>query len=175
MRGAWGGTTSYTERYCLAGCDDPQLAARALQLDAKSQELAKLQEIIAQTRAKQNELDEQKSALLKKQTELDRMTQTLERTQQQQEAASRQASSSAQKSAEAVKLLNADIELAKARARELDAIKTSLLRKQEELNALRDTLAAQQASIELKSKEVQTRSIEQPAEKKKPIAIIPTF
>lgn len=168
-------TTSYTERYCLAGCDDPQTAARDVQLNAKSQELEKLQEIIAQTKAKQSELDEQKQALLRKQTELDRMTQTLEHTQQQQEAASKQASTSAQKNAEAVKTLNADIELANAKARELDAIKASLLKKQEELNVLRDTLTAQQASIELKTREVQTRNVEKPAEKKKPIAIIPTF
>ncbi|WP_342113427.1 caspase family protein [Pseudoduganella sp. OTU4001] len=169
-------TTSYTERYCLAGCDDPQLAARQLQLNAKSQELEKLQEIIAQTKAKQNELDQQKSALLQKQNELERMTQTLERTQQQQqEAANKQATTTAQKNAEAVRSLNADIEQANAKARELDVIKASLLKKQDELNNLRDTLNAQQAAIERQAKDVQTRSVEKPAEKKKPITIIPTF
>jgi uncharacterized caspase-like protein len=62
-------TSSYTERFCMAGCgerqagDSPAAAARA--------ELEHLQDSLAAARASQAALDEQHSALLKKQAELE--------------------------------------------------------------------------------------------------------
>lgn len=156
-------TTSYTDRYCMAGCVETPLVTGDPQVASKTQELKALQEMIVQTKAKQAELDEQKTALLKKQTEIDQIKLGVERTQQQ-------------RSAEA-KAIDADIDQARSKALELEAIKTTLLKKQEELNQMRDALNAQQASIEMKNKEIQTRKIEAPPDpkSKRPIIIIPSF
>lgn len=157
-------TTSYTERYCLAGCIDKPLVTGDPQMASKSQELAALQEMITQTKAKQAELDEQKAALLKKQSEIDQIKLGVERTQQQKKSAEVQA-------------INADIDQARSKALELEAIKATLLKKQEELNQMRDALIAQQASIELKNKEIQTRKINPPSDSKpkRPVIIVPSF
>ncbi len=156
-------TTSYAERYCLTGCTD-QLA-NAPQIDAKSRELNTLQQLIAQSKAKQAELDQQRMSLLKTQQELDQLKLSVD---------GKQASAGVQKKAEA-DALNADIEAAKAKARELDAIKSTLLKKQQELNGLRQALASQQASVEPAGKEVMTRKIEPPPTPKQPITIVPSF
>lgn len=158
-------TTSYTERYCLAGCTDAPLAASAPQLDAKTQEVDTLQQLIGQAKAKQTELDEQKNALLKKQGEVDQLRQSVERTQ---------AGQAAQDAAQ-VKRLNEEIAQATARTQELDAIKAVLQRKQQELDQSRDRLAQQQASIELQDKAIQTRKIDPPPPRKKRATIVPTF
>jgi uncharacterized caspase-like protein len=156
-------TTSYSERYCLTGCTD-QAASEAL-LSSKSNEVDSLQRMITQSKAKQVELDEQRNALLKTQQELDKLQQSVD---------SKQNSAGARKQAEA-DAINADIELAKAKGEELDAIKAALLKKQEELNKLRKALATQQASVEPPVKEVQTRKIEPPPPPKQPITIVPSF
>jgi hypothetical protein len=156
-------TTSYSERYCLTGCTD-QAASDAL-LTSKSSEVDSLQRMIAQSKAKQTELDEQRNALLKTQQELDKLQQSVD---------GKQNSAGARKQAEA-DAINADIELAKAKGEELDAIKASLLKKQEELNKLRKALVTQQASVEPPIKEVLTRKVEPPPPPKQPITIVPSF
>lgn len=57
----------------------------------------------------------------------------------------------------------------------LDAKENALLKKEQELNKIRDALAAQQAGIEVKNKELRTREIEAPQEKKKTVPIIPAL
>lgn len=156
-------TTSYSERYCLTGCTD-QPASDAL-LTSKTQEVDSLQRMIAQSKAKQAELDEQRHSLLKTQEELDKLRQSVD---------SKQNSAGAQKKAEA-DALNADIELARAKGQELDAIKASLLKKQEELNQLRKALATQQANVEPPNKEVLTRKVAPPPPPRQPITIVPSF
>ena len=156
-------TTSYSERYCFTGCTDQ--AANKAMLSSKSQELDSLQQMIATSKAKQAELDEQRDALLKAQSELDKLRDSVD---------TKQTSASARKKAEA-DAINADIELAKAKGEELDAIKKALLKKQEELNQLRKALGTQQASAEPASNDIITRKIEPPPPPKQPITIVPSF
>jgi uncharacterized caspase-like protein len=153
-------TSSYSDRFCLTGCTD-QAANNAL-LTSKAQEVESLERMIAQSKARQAELDQQRNALLKKQQELDKLQQSVD---------SKQNNADARRQANAI---SADIQQARAKGEELDAIKASLLKQQQELDKLRKAMATQQASMP-PNKEVQTRKVEPPPPPKQPITIVPSF
>ena len=154
-------TTSYADRYCLAGCNDGTLAAGDGQ---KAGGLDQLQLALAQTRAKQQELDEQKAALLKKQEEIERIKATLQ--QAQARPAPRQ---------DGMESINASIASSSDKLAELEKMKNALLKKQAELNAIRDLLSAQQAAIDAQQGDLRSRRIDVPDNTKKPVTIVPAF
>lgn len=147
-------TSSYTEKYCLAGCFDQQHVKNdsdaSEQLKARQLELERLQISIAKTKEKQTELEEQQEVLGKKKIEL-------ENKQKQLNA------------------VTADIRSYEIKMNELEASKKTLLSKQNELNAIRERLSSQQADIEAKKKEIQSRTIEPPKKEKKQPIMIPAF
>jgi uncharacterized caspase-like protein len=65
-------TTSYSDKFCLAGCAVSTIA-NAGQLRQKAAELSNLQLTIAETVAQQAELEQQKAALLKQREEISRI------------------------------------------------------------------------------------------------------
>jgi uncharacterized caspase-like protein len=154
-------TTSFSGKFCLAGCGDKRVASDA-ELNSKAAELDKLQAAIAQTKAKQQELAEQKAALLKKQAELDTLRTSVERDPAQQQ--------------NAVASVNAELNASAAKLAEMDNMKAALLQKQLELSKILDRLAVQQAGIDDRNKEIRMRKIEVPEEeKKKQLNILPVF
>jgi hypothetical protein len=149
-------TTSYADKFCMAGCADKLPGGSDRNVAVKALE-SELQFTISQTKAKQLELETQKAALLKKQEELENIKLNLAKSQAQ--AASDGANSS----------------MVTARLSELENMKRALLQKEQELNKTRDALFVQQAGIDAKDKEIRTRKIEAPEETKKQITIIPAF
>lgn len=164
-------TTSYADKYCLAGCSDRPPVADGAARQAKAEELDALQATIAQTKAKQLELDAQKTALLKKQTELDALEANLKSTAARQAERAQPVSAGVQGKGEA----DAQINASAAKLQEMEALKTALLKKQEELRKLGETLSVQQAGIDVKNKEIRTRAVEVKEETKKPLPIVPVF
>jgi hypothetical protein len=154
-------TTSYADKFCLAGCADKSPAGHDKNMAVKALE-SELQFTISQTKAKQIELETQKAALLKKQEELDIIKLNLAKSQVQRnsgEAGSDGANSG----------------LVAAKLSELENMKRALLQKEQELNKTRDALSVQQAGIDVKDREIRTRKIEPPEDTKKPINIVPAF
>lgn len=164
-------TISYTDKYCLAGCTDRALAADGAARHAKAEELDTLQATIAQTKAKQLELDEQKAALLKKQAELAALEANLKSAAALQAERAQSGRAGIQGKGEA----DAQISASAAKLQEMEALKTALLNKQEELKKLGEMLSVQQAGIDVKNKEVRTRAVEVKEETKKPLPIVPVF
>jgi uncharacterized caspase-like protein len=161
-------TTSFSGKFCLAGCGDKRVAGDA-ELNAKAAELDKLQAAIAQTKAKQDELAEQKAALLKKQAELDKLRTSVEHAQ-----IGKGRDPAQQKSA--VASVNAELNASAAKLAEMESMKAALLQKQLELSKILDTLAVQQAGIDDRNKEIRMRKVEVPEEeKKKQLNILPVF
>lgn len=58
---------------------------------------------------------------------------------------------------------------------ELEAVRTGLLKKQEEVDRMRQALAAQQATLDARNKEIQTRAIQVPEKAAPPVNIVPAF
>lgn len=165
---------TYTDKYCLAGCSDRSLAADGAARNTRSQELDTLQATIAQAKAQQLELDAQKTALLKKQAELDAMEANLKNSASRQAERDKPGRAGATGKAEA-DALNAQIDASAAKLQEMEAMKAALLKKQEELKTLGETLSVQQAGIDVKNKEIRTRAVEVKEEKKKPLPMVPVF
>jgi uncharacterized caspase-like protein len=164
-------TISYTDKYCLAGCTDRPLVADGAARHAKAEELDALQATIAQTKAKQLELDTQKAALLKKQAELDALEANLKSAAALQAERAQPGRAGIQGKGEA----DAQISASAAKLQEMEALKTALLKKQEELKKLGEMLSVQQAGIDVKNQEVRTRAVEVKEETKKPLPIVPVF
>lgn len=160
-------TTSFSGKFCLAGCADKRVAGDA-ELTAKAAELDRLQAAIAQTKIKQEELAEQKAALLKKQAELDKLRSSVEAAQ-----AGKGRDPAQQKNA--VATVNAELNASAAKLAEMDAMKAALLQRQLELSKILDSLAVQQAGIDDRDKAIRMRKIEVPEEKKKQLNILPAF
>ncbi|MEJ7808402.1 MAG: caspase family protein [Telluria sp.] len=148
-------TSSYADKYCVAGCGDTRLAGANGQLSAA--ELAKLQRSLAQTRATQLELEQQKTALTNKQAELDAMRARLERAPGSDTAA-----------------LDSTLNASAAKLQELENMKHALLKKQQELDALRQSLSARSAAAP-DERAVQTRKVDAPDDKAKQMSIVPSF
>lgn len=62
-------TSSYTDKFCMAGCADHKAAVAGAHVMSQG-ELKQLQESLAEARARQAELEEQKGVLLRQQAEL---------------------------------------------------------------------------------------------------------
>lgn len=168
-------TMSFTQKFCMAGCTDAPSRPDAAQLAASTAELGKLQATIAETKAKQAELDSQQALLLKKRAELDALRQGLESVESRKEELQRRQAEVAQRERELEKL-NADIKASTDKFNELEAVRMSLQRKQEEVDQMRKNLALQQAKIEAENKELATRAIKPPPEKKAPpVTVVPSF
>lgn len=149
-------TSSYAEKFCLAGCGDHQALAAGSQKPMSAAELERLQRSLAETRARQLELEEQKTALMKKQAEIDGLRQGLERAPKSDTAA-----------------LDSSLNASAAKLQELENMKNSLLKKQRELDALRQSLSSQQNSAAEGA--VRTRKVEMPEDKARQMSIVPSF
>jgi uncharacterized caspase-like protein len=167
-------TTSYSERYCLAGCGDKDFAVDDAQLKAKALELDRLQLTITQTKNKQVELEQQTDALLKKQSEIDKLKTDIDNAQSRHQELDQQNRELAQKRGE-LAAINARINSSVATLNELETTKSALLKKQEELNKMRQMLSVQQATIDAKDREIRTRAIQSPDNQKQPLMIPPAF
>jgi uncharacterized caspase-like protein len=167
-------TTSYADKYCMAGCGDKDFAVADEQIKAKTLELDRLQLTITQTRNKQLELEQQKDALLKKQSEIDKLKTDIGNAQSRNQEMDKQNRELALKREELAGI-NAKINSSVATLNELETIKSALLKKQEELNKMREMLSIQQATIDEKNKEIRTRAIENPDKAKPQLMIVPAF
>ena len=171
-------TSSYTEKYCLMGCQDKKslkVDEQSAEMKEKQAELDRLKISIAQTKEKQKELEDQKNELLRKQGEIDKMKAILENTQNQQGELDKKRQDLLQKQKE-IDSIETSIHASAARLNELDAEKKALLLKQNELNKILEELSAQQDSINSKKKDIQSRIIEEKNREKKPKSIIiPAF
>ena len=149
-------TSSYAEKFCLAGCDEQQALAAGSQKPLNAAELDRLQRSLAETRARQLELEEQKTALLQKQAEIDSLRQGLARAPKTDTAA-----------------LDSSLNASAAKLQELENMKNSLLKKQRELDSLRQSLSSQQNSAAEGA--VRTRKVEMPEDKARQMSIVPSF
>lgn len=167
-------TTSYADRYCLADCGDRDFAVDEAQIKARALELDRLQLTITQTRNKQQELEQQKAALLKKQSEIEKLNLDIATAQSRNQELDKQNRELAQKREE-LAAINARINSSVATLHELEATKGALLGKQEELNKMRQIVFIQQATIDAKDKEIRTRAVPAPAPEKPPMIVVPAF
>lgn len=169
-------TMSFTDKFCLAGCADAAAAQAASDelLKAKTTELNRLQATIAETRAKQAELDVQQALLLKKRAELDTLRHGLENVESKQEELQRRHAEVAQRERELAKL-SADIKISSDKFNELETLRLGLLKKQDEVDQMQRSLALQQASIDAGNKEIATRGVKPPEKKPPPITVVPAF
>ncbi len=167
-------TSSYAEKFCLAGCDEGMAARQEALVKTRTAELSRLETTIAATKAKQVELDAQQSLLAKKRAELDALSSSLESVQSRQDELERRRIQVAQRERELDKI-GADIKASTSQLNDLETVRLSLLKKQEEVDRMRKSLAVQQAKIEETNKEIQTRSIVLPEKKPKPVDVLPAF
>lgn len=167
-------TMSFADRFCMAGCADPAPPVEDAQLKAKTLELNRLQVAIAETKAKQEELDAQQALLLKKRAELDALKQGLTDVESKQEVLQRRRAEVSQRERELDKL-SADIKNSTDKYNELEAIRLSLQKKQEEVDQMRKSLALQQANIDAANKEIATRAVKPQEKKAPPVTVVPTF
>jgi uncharacterized caspase-like protein len=167
-------TTSFADKFCLAGCADAAPAPDDGLLKAKTAELARLQATIAETRAKQVELDSQQALLLKKRAELDALRQGMENVESKQEALQRRQAEVTQRERE-LDRLNADIKTSTDKFNELETVRLGLVKKQEEVEQMRKSLALQQARIDASKDEIATRAITPPKKKDPPVVVVPAF
>lgn len=166
-------TMSYADRFCLAGCADGAARQEAL-VKSRTAELSRLESTIARTRAKQAELDAQQSLLAKKRGELDALSHGHASDQSKQQESEQYRAMVAQREQELDKL-NADIKASTGQLSELEALRADLLKKQDEVDHMRRSLAVQQASLDAKTKEIQTRSLPVPDKPAPPVNIVPAF
>jgi hypothetical protein len=167
-------TVSFTEKFCLAGCDDGVTARQAELFKEKNAELSRLEASIADTKAKQVEVDTQQAALVKKRAELERLSQGLENTQLKQEEVARQRAILAQRELELTKL-RTDIKTSTDQLVQLESVRANLMKKQDEVDRMRKSLTVQQASIDAAAKDIQTRAIRVPEQTAQPLTIVPAF
>lgn len=167
-------TTSFADRYCLADCGDRDFAVDEEQMKARALELDRLQFTITQTKNKQQELEQQKAALLKKQNEIDKLNTDIAAAQTRNQELDKQNRELAQKREE-LAAINARINSSVATLNELEATKVALLKKQDELNKMREIVSIQQATIDAKDKEIRTRAVKAPANEKPPMIVVPAF
>lgn len=167
-------TISFTERFCFGGCTDAAPRPDDGQLAARTAELNKLQATLAETRAKQAELDSQQALLLKKRAELDALRQGLDTVTSKQEELQRRQAEVSRRERELDKL-NADIKASTEKFKELEAVRLSLQKKQEEVEQMRKSLAIEQAKIEATNREIATRAVKPPEKAAPPITVVPAF
>jgi len=165
---------SYADKFCMAGCGPRPPAQDDELLKAKTTELNRLQATIAETKAKQAELDAQQALLVKKRAELETLRSNLENVQSKQEELQRRQAEVSRRERELDKL-NTDIKASSDKLNELESVRLALVKKQEEIDRMRKTLAQQQASIEASNKAIQTRSVKPPEKKEETITIVPAF
>jgi len=171
-------TMSFTEQFCLAGCTD--VAAKPYDELMKAQtaqaaQLSKLQATLAETRAKQAELDAQQALLLKKRTELDALRLGMENVESKQEELARRHAEVTQRERELARL-SADVKASTDKFNELENVRLGLLKKQAEVDRMQKSLAQQQASIAASEEELATRAVKSPEKKKEPPApVVPVF
>lgn len=167
-------TISFTDKFCLAGCRDGVPRLGDGELAARTAELDRLQATLAETRAKQAELDTQQALLLKRRAELDQLRQGFEHVESKKEELAKRSAEIAQRERELARLTD-DIRLSTDKFNELEAVRQGLQRKQEEVERMRRTLAQQQAQVDAAREENATRSIK-PSDKKTPVpAVVPAF
>lgn len=167
-------TSSFTEKFCFGGCAPATPAADNGQLALKTAELDRLQATIAQTKAKQAELDSQQALLLAKRQELDKLRQGLDNVASRQEELERRQADVAQREREVVKL-DRELQVSTEKIKELEAVRLGLQEKQEEVERMRKSLALQQAKNEATNKEIATRAIKPQDKKPPPITVVPAF
>jgi uncharacterized caspase-like protein len=165
-------TMSYADKFCLVGCTDGAARQEAL-VKSRMAELSRLESTIAKTKAKQAELDAQQALLAKKRGELDALSHGRSGDQSKTQETEQYRAMVAQREQELEKL-NADIKASTSQLGELEAIRADLLKKQDDVDHMRRSLAVQQASLEAKTKEIQTRSLQVP-DKTAPVNIVPAF
>jgi len=167
-------TMSFADRFCMAGCGDASPQVNDDLLKTKTAELNRLQTIIAETKAKQTELDVQQTLLMKKRAELDTLKQGLGDVQSKQEELDRRHAEVLRREQELAKL-SADIKASTDRYNELEAVRVNLQKKQEQVEQMRKSLALQEASIEATKEAIATRAVKPPEKKAPPIIVVPTF
>ncbi|CAN7366713.1 caspase family protein [Massilia sp. LjRoot122] len=167
-------TMSFTQKFCMAGCTAAPLRSDDSLLASKAAELNRLQATIAETKAKQAELDSQQSLLLKKRAELDALRKGLESVESKEEELQRRQAEVVQRERELEKL-NADIKASTEKFNELEAVRLSLQKKQEEVEQMRKALALQQANIDAANREIATRALKPPEKKAPPVTVVPAF
>lgn len=168
-------TLFFADKFCLAGCADAAAAPDGALLEAKTAELGRLRNTIAETRAKQAELDAQQALLLKKRGELDALRQGMESIESKQEELQRRQAEVAQRERELDKL-SADVKTSTDKYKELETVRLGLLKKQEEVEQMRRSLAQQQARNEASQDAIATRSVAPPEKKKPPpVTVVPSF
>jgi uncharacterized caspase-like protein len=158
-------TISFADKFCLAGCADP--GRDEAQRKARGAELSRLEATLAQTKAKQAELDEQQADLQKKRAELDALRRSLDSVQSKQEELTRRQAEVAKRERE-LDALSSQIGASAAKLSELEAVRLALQKKQDEVNKMRDI-------IDAKNQEIRTRAIQAPEKKAQPITVVPTF
>lgn len=166
-------TMSFADRFCMAGCDASPKVNDDL-LKTKTAELNRLQTVIAETKAKQTELDVQQTSLMKKRAELDSLKQGLSDVQSKQEELDRRHAEVSRREQELAKL-SAEIKTSTDRYNELEAMRLNLQKKQEQVEQMRKSLALQEASIEATKEAIATRAVKPPEKKAPPVTVVPTF
>lgn len=171
-------TMSFTEQFCLGGCGDAAAKPNDELLKAQTvqaAQLTRLQATLAETKAKQAELDGQQALLLKKRAELDALRQGMENVESKQEELARRHAEVTQRERELAKL-SADVKASTDKFNELENVRLGLLKKQAEVDRMQKSLAQQQASIAASEEELATRSVKPPEKKKEPPApVVPVF
>ena len=167
-------TMSFTDKFCLAGCGSAAPGVDDAQLAAKTAELNRLQAGIAETRAKQAELDAQQALLLKKRAELEVLRQGLENVESKQEELDRRHAEVLRRERELDKLTN-EVKTATDKFNELESVRLGLLKKQEEVERMRKNLALQQASLDASQDEIATRAVKPKEKKPPPAPVVPAF
>jgi len=171
-------TMSFTEQFCLAGCSDAAAKPNDELLKAQTAQaaqLSRLQATLAETKAKQAELDAQQALLLKKRGELDALRQGMENVESKQEELARRHAEVTQRERELAKL-SADVKASTDKFNELENVRLGLLKKQAEVDRMQKSLAQQQASIAASEEQLATRAVKPPEKKKEPPApVVPVF
>jgi uncharacterized caspase-like protein len=167
-------TMSFTDKFCLAGCGNAARGMDDAQLAARTAELNRLQAGIAETRAKQAELDAQQALLLKKRAELDVLRQGLENVESKQEELDRRHAEVLRRERELDKLTS-EVKTATDKFNELESVRLGLLKKQEEVERMRKNLALQQASLDASQDEIATRAVKPKEKKPPPAPVVPAF
>jgi uncharacterized caspase-like protein len=155
---------SFSDKFCMAGCGGNTSRQDEEQLKTRTAELSRLQTTIAETKAKQAELDAQQALLLKKRSELETLRNSLDNVQSKRAELERRQAEVAQRERELEKL-NTDVKASTDKLNELESVRLALLKKQEEVDRIRKSLALQQASNEAVDKEIRTRAIQAPDNK----------
>ncbi len=174
-------TSSYTEKYCLAGCLDKKTAEneeQATRLKERQEELDRLQISIALAKERNKELEAQKNELMLRKKEFDKMKLDFEnhKIQQGELHDVEQKKQESLRNQKNIDLIDAGKSDVVQKLSEIEAERNALLAKQKELGKLREELSAQQFYLNERNKKIQSRiSEEKKTDKKQQSIIIPAF